>query len=639
MSISPVPLHLPEDPLKDLIDENFLQYASYVIRDRAIPQLEDGLKPVQRRILHALYEKDDGRFNKVANIVGHAMQYHPHGDASIEEALVNLVNKSYLIEGQGNFGNIFTGDPPAASRYTECRLTDLARNEIFSPKLTTYVPSYDGRNREPVILPSKLPLLLMLGSEGIAVGLSTRIVPHNFIELLKAQIAVMEDKRFKLLPDFPQGGLMDAAEYDKGNGKIKLRAKIEKRDHNRLVIREIPYSTTTESVIASIEEAVRKRRFKIRSINDFTAADVEIVITLSPGEDQEKTIAALYHFTQCEVTIHSNIVVINGERPVQMDVEEVIRFNTDQLVSLLKQELEIRQSELRDELQTKSLIQLFIEHKIYKQIEECSTYEAVQQAVQKGLVRFRAQLTRDITPADIEMLLGLQIKRISKFDQNKNEEDKLKIVEELKTVEKHLKKLSAYVIQYLQGLIDRYSKQHKRRTRLTTAEEIDVRELTADELAVAYDQERGFLGYQVKGDVAFRCSSLDRLLLVWDNGRYQVMPPPDRLFVDKSLLYFGIFDREKVFTMVYSTPKATFLKRFSFGGVIMNRDYNCAQENSKIKYLTDRPVQQLRLRYRHTKGARIDEQTFAVDQIAVRGPKTRGNQATKRTVTSVLSAK
>src|ERR1700736_1266437 len=632
-------LHLPEDPLKDLINDNFIQYACHVIRDRAIPQLEDGLKPVQRRILHALYEKDDGRFNKVANIVGHAMQYHPHGDASIEEALVNLVNKSYLIEGQGNFGNIFTGDPPAASRYTECRLTDLARNEIFSPKLTTYVPSYDGRNREPVILPSKLPLLLMLGSEGIAVGLSTRIVPHNFIELLKAQIAVMEDKRFKLLPDFPQGGLMDAAEYDKGNGKIKLRAKIEKRDHNRLVIREIPYSTTTESVIASIEEAVRKRRFKIRSINDFTAADVEIVITLSPGEDQEKTIAALYHFTQCEVTIHSNIVVINGERPVQMDVEEVIRFNTDQLVSLLKQELEIRQRELRDELQTKSLIQLFIEHKIYKQIEECSTYEAVQQAVQKGLVRFRAQLTRDITPAAIEMLLGLQIKRISKFDQNKNEEDKLKIVEELKTVEKHLKKLSAYVIQYLQGLIDRYSKQHKRRTRLTTAEEIDVRELTADELAVAYDQERGFLGYQVKGDVAFRCSSLDRLLLVWDNGRYQVMPPPDRLFVDKSLLYFGIFDREKVFTMVYSTPKATFLKRFSFGGVIMNRDYNCAQENSKIKYLTDRPVQQLRLRYRHTKGARIDEQTFAVDQIAVRGPKTRGNQATKRTVTSVLSAK
>ena len=281
-------LNLPEDPLKDLVNDNFLQYASYVIRDRAIPQLEDGLKPVQRRILHALYEKDDGRFNKVANIVGHAMQYHPHGDASIEEALVNLTNKSYLIEGQGNFGNIFTGDPPAASRYIECRLTELARQEIFNPKLTTYVPSYDGRNREPLLLPSKLPLLLMLGSEGIAVGLSTRVLPHNFIELLKAQIAILQDKRFRLLPDFPQGGLMDASEYDRGNGKIKLRAKIEQRESNKLVIREIPFSTTTESVIASIEEAARKRRIKIRSISDFTAAQVEIVVTLSPGEDPQK---------------------------------------------------------------------------------------------------------------------------------------------------------------------------------------------------------------------------------------------------------------------------------------------------------------------------------------------------------------
>src|SRR6516165_10887177 len=275
-------VHLPEDPLRTLIGENFIQYASYVIRDRAIPQLEDGLKPVQRRILHALHEKDDGRFNKVANIVGHCMQYHPHGDASIEEALVNLVSKTYLIEGQGNFGNIFTGDPPAASRYTECRLTDQARNEIFNPELTELVPSYDGRNREPVLLPSKLPLLLMLGAEGIAVGLSTRILPHNFVELLKAQICVLQGKRFKLLPDFQQGGLMDGSEYDKGNGKIKLRAKIEKRDSNKLVIQEIPFSTTTESVIASIEEAARKRKIRIRSINDFTAANVEILVILSP---------------------------------------------------------------------------------------------------------------------------------------------------------------------------------------------------------------------------------------------------------------------------------------------------------------------------------------------------------------------
>jgi topoisomerase-4 subunit A len=630
-------LHLPEDPLKDLVNDNFLQYASYVIRERAIPQLEDGLKPVQRRILHSLYEKDDGRFNKVANIVGHAMQYHPHGDASIEEALVNLTNKSYLIEGQGNFGNIFTGDPPAASRYIECRLTELARHEIFNPKLTASTPSYDGRNREPLILPSKLPLLLMLGSEGIAVGLSTRVMPHNFIELLKAQVAILQDKRFKLLPDFPQGGLMDATEYQRGNGKIKLRAKIEKRDTNKLVIREIPFSTTTESVIASIEEAARKRRIKIRSISDFTAAQVEILVTLSPGEDQQKGITALYHFTQCEVTIHSNIVVIKGERPVQMDTDEVLRFNTTQLVSLLKRELELRQNELQDDLHWKSLVQLFIENRIYQRIEECETYELVQQTVLKGLRPFRHQLTRDVTIEDVEMLLSLQIKRISRFDLKKNEEDKVKIKLELKEVERHLKKLTPYAIDYLQRLIDKYGKHFKRKTQLTTAEEIDVRELTANELAMAYDQERSFLGHEVKAEPAFRCSPLDRLLLVWDTGRYQMIAPPDKLFVDKNLIYFGIFDRDKMFTLVYSTLKATFIKRFAFGGAIMNRDYNCAQDNAKIRLLSDRPITEIRLKYRHTKGARTDEQLFPAADFAIRGPKTRGSQVTKRTVTSATA--
>jgi topoisomerase-4 subunit A len=628
-------LHLPEDPLKDLINENFLQYASYVIRDRAIPQLEDGLKPVQRRILHSLYEKDDGRFNKVANIVGHCMQYHPHGDASIEDALVNLVNRSYLIEGQGNFGNVFTGDPAAASRYIECRLTDLARNELFNPKLTEYVPSYDGRNQEPVILPSKLPLILMLGSEGIAVGLSTRILPHNFIELLKAQIAILQNKKFKLLPDFPQGGLMDATEYDNGNGKVKVRAKIEKREQNKLVIRAIPFGTTTESVINSIEDAAKKRKLKIRSISDFTAAAVEIVVLLSPGEDQDKAITALYHFSQCEVVLHSNLIVIQGERPVQLDVEQVIRANTDQLVSLLKRELEIRGNELSDELHRKTLIQLFIEHRIYKRIEDCETYEEVQQTVLRGLKALRVELAREITLDDVEMLLSLQIKRISKFDLKKNEEEKLKIVQDLKEVRKNLRQLTSYVIGYLEGLIERYGKLYKRRTQLTTAEDIDVRELTANELAIVYDQERGFLGSEVKGEAAFRCSPLDRLLVVWENGRYQMIPPPDKLFVDKDVKYFQIYDREKIFTVVYSTPKATFIKRFAFGGAIMNRDYFCTQEGAKLRLIEDRPVSEIRLKYRHAKGTRVDEQTFASKDIQVRGPKARGIQVTKRTVTSV----
>jgi topoisomerase IV subunit A len=630
-------LHLPEDPLKDLINENFIQYASYVIRDRAIPQLEDGLKPVQRRILHALHEKDDGRFNKVANIVGHCMQYHPHGDASIEDALVNLTNRSYLIEGQGNFGNVLTGDPAAASRYIECRLTELARTQIFNPKLTEYVPSYDGRNREPLLLPAKLPLLLMLGSEGIAVGLSTRILPHNFIELLKAQVAVLQNKRFRVLPDFPQGGLMDPSGYNKGYGKIKVRAKIEKRDNNRLVVRELPFGTTTETLIASIEDAARKKKIKIRSISDFTAANVEIVITLSPGEDPEKAIAALYHFSQCEMTIHSNIVVIQGDRPVQMDVDQVIRANTDQLVHLLKRELEISESEHEDELHRKSLIQLFIEHRIYKKIEDCETYEAVQKAVLRGLTPYRQHLTRDIAPEDVEMLLALPIKRISKFDLQKNNEEKAKIVEELKEIRKNLRRLIPYAVAYLEELITKYGKTYKRRTQLTEAEAIDVRELTAEELPIVYDQERGFLGSEIKGEAAFRCSPLDRLMLVWENGRYQMIPPPERVFVDKDLLYFGIYDRDRIFTVVYSTPKAAFLKRFAFGGAIMNRDYSCTQEGAKIRFITDRLVKELRLKYRHTKGSRVDEQTFATSDIIVRGPKARGLQVTKRTVTSVVA--
>jgi topoisomerase IV subunit A len=567
------------------------------------------------------------------------MQYHPHGDASIEEALVNLANKNYLIERQGNFGNIFTGDPPAASRYIECRLSELARREIFNPELTDYAPSYDGRNREPVILPAKLPLLLMLGSEGIAVGLATRVMPHNFIELLKAQIAILQKKKFKLLPDFPQGGLMDATEYNRGLGRIKLRAKIEKRDNNKLAILEIPFSTTTETVIASIEEAARKRRIKVRSINDFTAAQVEILITLSPGEDVDKAITALYHFTQCEVTLHSNIVVIKGERPVQMDVDEIIRFNTERLVDVLKRELELRRAKLQNDLHRKSLIQLFIENRIYKRIETCETYEEVQQAVLNGLRPFRNRLTREIGADDVEMLLSLQIKRISKFDLKQNEDEKLNIRRELQEVEKHLKYLTKFVIDYLQRLIDTYGKQYKRKTRLTTAEEIDVRELTANELAIAYDQERGFLGHEVKAEAAFRCSPLDRLLLVWETGRYQIVPPPAKLFVDKNLFYFGIFDRDRLFTLVYSTPKSTFLKRFTFGGAIMNRDYNCAQEGAKIRLLTDRPISEVRLKYRHTKGARSDEQLFQTGDFAVRGPKTRGNQVTKRTVTSVVCVK
>ena len=388
-----------ELPLHRRVNRSFLDYASYVIRDRAIPNLADGLKPVQRRILWALHEKDDGRFIKVANVVGHAMQYHPHGDASIGDALVVLANKRYLIEGQGNFGNIFTGDPAAAPRYIECRLTELARTELFNDEITEFVPSYDGRNKEPVTLPCKLPLLLMLGTEGIAVGMSSRILPHNFPELLEAQIAILKKQPFKCLPDFQTGGLMDARDYKDGTGEIKVRAKIKVKDESTVVIKEIPPTTTTDSLIASIEDASRKGKIKVKSINDFTSEEVEIEVKAPSGVSAEQLVDALYAFTDCEVTIASRIVVIRNNRPVEMTVSEVLRENTAQLVEILKRELELQGTKLQDELHFRTLERIFIEERIYKKIEQCKTNEAVLAAVHDGFKPFRRQLIRELTDA------------------------------------------------------------------------------------------------------------------------------------------------------------------------------------------------------------------------------------------------
>ncbi|MEN8254497.1 MAG: DNA topoisomerase IV subunit A, partial [Verrucomicrobiota bacterium] len=470
------PLHEEHGPLKRLVDFNFLQYASYVICDRAIPALEDGLKPVQRRILHALKEKDDGRFIKVANIVGHTMQYHPHGDASIADALVTLTNKRYLIEGQGNFGNIYTGDRAAASRYIECRLTNLARNEIFNKELTEWIPSYDGRNKEPVTLPCKLPLMLMLGADGIAVGLSTSILPHNFIELLEAQIEILREKKrtpveLNLLPDFQTGGLMDVSEYNKGNGKIKLRGKIETRKNNRLVITELPHGVTTETLTASIEDAVKKKKVPVRAIDDFTAEKVEIELTLSPGASQDKAIEALYAFTKCETSVSSRLICLRENRPVEMTVDEVLRENTRQLLEILNGELTLKKNKLLDEFHNKTLVQIFVENRIYKKIEQCKTYEAVIKAVYKGLEPFKKQLKRKIVDEDIEMLLGVRIKRISLFDIEKNRKDIDDILTELAQVEKDLKALKGYAIRYLKRLIKEYKAEYPRRTEAASFKE------------------------------------------------------------------------------------------------------------------------------------------------------------------------
>lgn len=630
-------IYRSEGVLKTLVDRNFLDYAAYVIRDRAIPALDDGLKPVQRRILWALYEKDDGRYMKVANIVGHCMQYHPHGDASITDALVTLANKDFLIDKQGNFGNIFTGDPAAAARYIECRLTDLGRTQIFNDKLTKFIPSYDGRNQEPVMLPVKIPLLLMQGADGIAVGLATKILPHNFIELLKAQICILQEKSYrKLLPDFPQGGLMDAKEYDHGNGKITLRAVIEVKDKTTLVIRQIPYGTTTESLCNSIENAVRKKKLKIRTVHDYTAEKVEIHVNLVQGADPDQMVQSLYAFSDCQVDISSNILVIQDNRPVQLTVDEVLRHNTARLRELLKAELELDRQRLEDEIHNKSLVQIFVENRLYKAIEKCETYEAVCKAVFDGVNKFRDQLRRDVVQKDVEMLLEVRIKRISLFDINQNKRDIDNLVAELGKVLKNLKRITDYTVDYLQALIDKHAKSYPRRTKTTEVEEVDVRELTASELKICYDKASGYFGYAVKGgEELFHCSSLDKVILVWKDGRYKMMPPPDKLFVDKDVLFAGKFDRDKVMTVLFTADQATYAKKFQFGGAIQNKEYSLIPvPKGRILILEEGEPEKFYIKFKPAKGQRVHQLEFDCKTLEVRGAKTWGNQVTFKGVES-----
>lgn len=635
-----LPVHERHGPLTDLIDFNFLQYASYVICERAIPNVADGLKPVQRRIMHALKEKDDGRFIKVANVVGHTMQYHPHGDASIGDALVALTNKRYLIEGQGNFGNIFTGDQAAASRYIECRLTQLARDELFNKDLTDFIPSYDGRNREPVTLPSKLPLLLMLGAEGIAVGLSTRILPHNFIELLEAEIQIIQERKkasveINIMPDFQTGGVMDVSEYDKGFGKIKVRARIEKQGSNKLLIKELPCMQTTEAVISSIEEAVRKKKVPVRSISDFTAEKVEIEIVLSVGANQDKAIKALYAFTKCETSVSSRITVICNKRPVEMNTEEVLRKNVRQLLDILKRELALKKHNLLEAFHNKTLIQIFVENRLYKKIEECKTYEAVIKAVFEGLKPFRSKLKRNVTRDDVEMLLGVRIKRISRFDIEKNRKDIEAILSELAEVEKYLKNLKSYAVSYLKTLLKKYKKAYPRCTKIDTFKALDVRKLTSNELSINVDSEKGFLGHSVKGEELLKCSSLDKLLVVKKDGTFVVMPPPETYYINDSLIWCGIYKRELVFTAVYTEWGVTYIKRFEIGGVIMNRDYDYIPKKAELQLCQISTPEAIYVKYKPVKGLRIHQQEFRPEQVLIKGVKAKGKQMTSKIIARI----
>ena len=627
-----------ELPLHRRVNTSFLEYASYVIRDRAIPALADGLKPVQRRILWSLHEKDDGRFIKVATISGHCAQYHPHGEAAIGDALVVLTNKRYLIEGQGNFGNIFTGDPAAAPRYIECRLTELARAELFNDALTESVPSYDGRNQEPITLPSKLPLLLMLGTEGIAVGMSCKILPHNFPELLAAQIAILKKQPFKCLPDFPTGGLMDARDYRDGQGTVKVRAKIKARDDSTVVIKEIPPTTTTDSLIASIEDAARKGKIKVKSINDFTSEEVEIEIKAPSGVSAEQLVDALYAFTDCETTIASRLIVIQANRPLETSVSEVLKANTAQLVQLLRRELELRQKDLEDELHFRTLERIFIEERIYKRIEQCKTNESVIAAVQAGFKPFHRQLRRELAGADVDRLLQVRIRRISLFDINQHRAEMAKTKADLDDTRKHLRNVVKHAIAHLERLLEKYGPLYPRLTRSSRHEEIDAREVAFKSFKIAYDRASGYVGYKVSGE-EFRvdCTKFDKVLLVFKDGHYQVIELPEKLFVGPDLYYCGLPERDRVFTLAYTNRDASYLKRFTFGGSILNKEYFCIPEKSRLLFFEPDTPPELYIRYKPAPHQKVHQQTCNPAEVDVKGPKTRGRQLSIKDIGSITS--
>lgn len=625
-------------PLHRRVDTSFLQYASYVIRDRAIPNLEDGLKPVQRRIMWVLHTLDDGRFIKVASVTGETMKYHPHGNASIDDAIVVLANKRYLIEGQGNYGNIYTGDPPAAARYIECRLTELARNELFNDELTEFVKTYDDRKQEPITLPAKLPVLLMLGTEGIAVGMSSRILPHNFPELLEAQIAILKKQSFKCLPDFPTGGLMDAREYADGKGGIKVRAKVKVKDESTVAIKEIPPTTTTESLIASIEDASRKGKIKIKSINDFTSEEVEIEIKAPNGVSAEQLVDALYAFTDCEVSIASRIVVIKNNRPVELTVSEVLRENTAQLVADIKRELELKEKKLQDELHFKTLVRIFIEERIYKKIEQCKTNEAVQAAVVDGFKPFRRQMYRELADADVPMLLEVRIRRISLFDINKHREEMDKVKADLEETRKNLKNLTKYVVGRLEALIEKYGPLYPRLTKSSRYDEVEAKEVAFKAFKVAYDRESGYVGYKVSGEeFRLECTKFDKVLLVFKDGHYKVTELPEKLFVGPDLFHCGLPERERVFTCAYTDRNATYLKRFTFGGTILNKEYFCIPEKSRILFFEADTPKELFIRYKPAPHQKISQQTCDPNEIEVKSAKTRGRQISIKDVGSISS--
>jgi len=636
--------------LSGMYENWFLDYASYVILERAVPDVADGFKPVQRRIMHAMKEMDDGRFNKVANIIGTAMQFHPHGDAAIGDAITNMGQKELLIDTQGNWGDIHTGDRAAAARYIEARISKFGMDVVFNAQTTEWQLSYDGRKKEPVSLPVKFPLLLTQGVEGIAVGLSTKILPHNFNELIKASIDILKGRSFKLFPDFPTGGMADVTEYNKGlrGGKVKVRARMEVVDKKEIVVREIPYGTTTTALIESIIKANDKGKIRIKKVVDNTAKHVEIVITLAVGVSPDITIDALYAFTDCEVSISPNSCVIMDEKPHFLAVNEILKINTEQTLDLLTQEQEIRKAELKEKLLFSSLEKIFIENRIYRDIEECETWEAVIKTIDKGLDPYKKQFYREITEEDIVRLTEIKIKRISKFDSFKADELMNKLNEELKEVEHNLANIVDYAIAYYQRLHDKYGKDKDRKTELTTFDNIKATAVVANNQKLYVNRKDGFVGYGLKKDeFVSECSDIDDIIAIRKDGKLMVSRIADKVYMGKDILYAGVWkknDERMVYNFIYTDGGSgrTYIKRFTVLAITRDKEYELTKskgsKGSRVHYITANPngeAESVVVKLTSGSTARKKVYDFDFSTLEIKGRAAGGNILTKYPVRKV----
>jgi topoisomerase-4 subunit A len=636
-------------PVTGMYENWFLDYASYVILERAVPAINDGLKPVQRRILHAMKEMDDGRYNKVANIIGSTMQYHPHGDMSIGDAMVNLGQKELLIDMQGNWGDMRTGDRAAASRYIEARPSKFGLEVLYNPQTTDWQLSYDGRKKEPITLPVKFPLLLAQGVEGIAVGLSTKILPHNFCELIDASIKHLNGKGFKLYPDFITGGIIDIEEYNSGHrgGKVKVRAKIVEYDKKHLAIRDIPFGTTTTSLIDSIIKANDKGKIKIKKVIDNTAKDIEILIQLATGVSPDITMDALYAFTDCQVSISPNACVIIEEKPIFTDVNNILKVSTDQTVDLLRKELEIKRSELLEKILFSSLEKIFIENRIYRDIEECETWEAVIDTIDIGLEPYKSQFYREITRDDIVRLTEIKIKRISKFDTFKADELMNKLQEELAQVEHHLANLVDYAINYFNNLLAKYGKGKERKTQISSIETITATTVAANNAKLYVNYKDGFVGYGLKKDeYVSECSDIDDIIVFRKDGVCIVTKIQDKVFVGKNILYVGVFkknDERMVYNLLYVDGKSgrAMGKRFNVNSVTRDKEYNLTKSDkgSKVMHFSANANGEAEIiTVCLTAGANARKKVFDFDfsELDIKGRGAGGNIVTKYPVRKVV---